>query len=475
MTKHDPRVGLYVPLRLFVQELAPARVLATYDLPSAALGQFGARRRAGRGNYCPWNNEKVEAVRDPPELDLSLLQRMHGSLGNSCLFKIMRLTPRWFSLALASSMAVACSVYDATLLAGDVIPGEASDAGRNDDGSGSAVVGTTSAGPTTITTSATVGMSGVTGGWGGATGGSGGATMATTGTTSGSTGAGGSAIGSGGATTGSTAATGGGPPTTTGTGGQAGGSGAGGATMDAGVKVDAGCPSATLCAVQAALIHRYSFQGSGGTVIDSVGGAHGTVVNGSLTGDGYALFGDGVDQYVDLPNGIIKPLTNATLETWVCWDGGGAWQRLFDFGSSDAGEGVRGFAVTSLYLTPRAGSGLTTMIVGLKRADQTSQFETRVISNLPLVSGFTTHLAIVINAASGTMTVYRNGAVDGSTALQTPLSALSDVNNWLGRSQYASDPAFEGAFDEFRIYRAALTNAQVQASFAAGPNPAFLK
>ena len=42
MTAHDPRVGLYVPLRLFVQEVTPQRVLVTYDRPSAALAQFAS-------------------------------------------------------------------------------------------------------------------------------------------------------------------------------------------------------------------------------------------------------------------------------------------------------------------------------------------------------------------------------------------------------------------------------------------------
>ena len=40
MTKHDARVGLYVPLRLFVQEVGPDRVRVTYDLPSATMAQF---------------------------------------------------------------------------------------------------------------------------------------------------------------------------------------------------------------------------------------------------------------------------------------------------------------------------------------------------------------------------------------------------------------------------------------------------
>jgi uncharacterized protein (DUF302 family) len=41
MTAHDARAGLYVPLRLFVQEIAKSRVMVTYDLPSATMIQFG--------------------------------------------------------------------------------------------------------------------------------------------------------------------------------------------------------------------------------------------------------------------------------------------------------------------------------------------------------------------------------------------------------------------------------------------------
>jgi phytoene/squalene synthetase len=41
MTTFDARAGLYVPLRLFAQEIAKGRVLVTYDLPSATMMQFG--------------------------------------------------------------------------------------------------------------------------------------------------------------------------------------------------------------------------------------------------------------------------------------------------------------------------------------------------------------------------------------------------------------------------------------------------
>jgi len=43
-----------------------------------------------------------------------------------------------------------------------------------------------------------------------------------------------------------------------------------------------------------------------------------------LTGTGsLVLAGGTTDQFVDLPNGIIKSLTNATFEVWLTWAGGG--------------------------------------------------------------------------------------------------------------------------------------------------------
>ena len=82
--------------------------------------------------------------------------------------------------------------------------------------------------------------------------------------------------------------------------------------------------------MKSALLHRYSFDGTGTAVTDSVGAAHGTVVNAQLSGSGTVVLGGGTtDQYVDLPNGIVSSLTNATFEAWITWDGGNGWQRVF--------------------------------------------------------------------------------------------------------------------------------------------------
>ncbi len=42
MQAHERRVSLYLPLRLYVDDLDPGRTLVTYDLPSATFAQFAS-------------------------------------------------------------------------------------------------------------------------------------------------------------------------------------------------------------------------------------------------------------------------------------------------------------------------------------------------------------------------------------------------------------------------------------------------
>jgi hypothetical protein len=235
------------------------------------------------------------------------------------------------------------------------------------------------------------------------------------------------------------------------------------------------CANPTMC-LKAALVHRYSFNGTGTSAMDTVGTAHGTVMNGQLSGNGDVVLGTGTPAvYVDLPNGIISALTDATVEAWVTWSGGNGWQRLFDFGNSDGGgENATGSASTTFYLTPQAG-GPTAMLAAFKRADQTYDVETRAVSqqNIGLATGAVSHVAVVVDHAHTLMTLYRNGMPDGSVLWSDSLSILQDINNWIGRSQYTSDPPFAGTVTEFRIYNAALAPDVIQASFTAGPNATF--
>ena len=129
------------------------------------------------------------------------------------------------------------------------------------------------------------------------------------------------------------------------------------------VGIDSCSPGAVECS---GLVHRYSFDGVGATVLDSIGAAHGSVVNAALTGQGsLTLVGamGGEAQYVVLPHGLLRELHDATFEAWVNWAGSAAhdgtrtaWQRIFDFGEGTSGiEGEQasgGDARSYLFLTP---------------------------------------------------------------------------------------------------------------------------
>ena len=94
-----------------------------------------------------------------------------------------------------------------------------------------------------------------------------------------------------------------------------------------------GAPIVDLC-----LLHHYPFDGTGTTATDVVGGADGTVVNTTLSDGTVVLAGGTSDQYVELPAGLISAWPNVTVEVWTTWNGGGVWQRVLDFGNSDAGK-----------------------------------------------------------------------------------------------------------------------------------------
>src|SRR5689334_13069117 len=76
------------------------------------------------------------------------------------------------------------------------------------------------------------------------------------------------------------------------------------------------------------LVHQYSFASD---VHDSVGGADGALIGNATLTSGAAVLDGSVHDYVDLPNDLVLSLTSASIETWVTWDGGPVWQRIFDF------------------------------------------------------------------------------------------------------------------------------------------------
>ena len=72
---------------------------------------------------------------------------------------------------------------------------------------------------------------------------------------------------------------------------------------------------------------------------------------------------------------------------------------------------------------------------------------------------------------NSTQSWYLNGnlVISQTTGLNMNLNDISDVNNWLGRSNWGGDENTDGTYNQFAIYDTAFSPAEVAASFAVGP------
>ncbi|MFF6978584.1 beta-L-arabinofuranosidase domain-containing protein [Streptomyces sp. NPDC008343] len=153
-------------------------------------------------------------------------------------------------------------------------------------------------------------------------------------------------------------------------------------------------------------------------------------------------------QYVDLPAAVLGGASAITLSAWVKPTHEADWTRAFDFGNNNT---------RYLYLSARNTAGVPRFAItangpgGEQGLDGTAA--------LPLDQW--SHLAVTI--AGGTGTLYVNGtAVARNSAMSlTPAALGALTNNWLGRSNFATDPVFAGAYDEFNIWSRALTAAEI--------------
>jgi hypothetical protein len=213
----------------------------------------------------------------------------------------------------------------------------------------------------------------------------------------------------------------------------------------------------------AQLVHRYSFDGNGTAVTDSVGAANGTAMNGgALAGNGELTF-DGIDDFVELPAGLGSASDVRSFEFWFTWNGGANWQRLMDFGDRSGAVGV-----TYLVVSPRGSLGQS--VGAVKTPSTAATVSTKVYSLSATTPGVQTHICYTFDSTAGSMKIYLDGAFQAETAVVEDLAELNDVNCWLGRSQFTQDAYYGGSISEFRIYGGVLSAAEVAASFAAGPD-----
>ncbi|WP_052423171.1 LamG-like jellyroll fold domain-containing protein [Nonomuraea candida] len=211
-----------------------------------------------------------------------------------------------------------------------------------------------------------------------------------------------------------------------------------------------------------------------GSVTDSSGnGLHGELVNaataalveGAAGGHALSLPGGAQDSggaYVRLPLVAIKDRTDLTVSARVKWDGTTApWQWIYALGKDNS---------RYLFSTPYNGDGR------LRTAVTTSGggAEAQVTGYAPLPASAWKTLTVTLDTAAGRLTTYLDGAAVASAPTTITAAQLIDASTtsagFIGRSFYP-DPLFDGAIDDFRVYGAALSAAQV-AELAGGTPPA---
>ena len=200
------------------------------------------------------------------------------------------------------------------------------------------------------------------------------------------------------------------------------------------------------------LVAYYRFdESSGDTSADSSGNMHPAQMVGATFSpglEGNAATMNGVQEYVALPAGIVSGLTSFSISAWFYLADPTVSTRIFDFGSD---------TTTYMFLTPQL----------MRFAITTSGFsgEQDLIGPQGIATGMWQH--VVVTSSGGTGTLYLNGAVFiASPVTLTPASLGSTQSNWLGRSEYATDPYLNGKIDNFRIYSRALSAAEVGALFS---------
>ena len=162
---------------------------------------------------------------------------------------------------------------------------------------------------------------------------------------------------------------------------------------------------------------------------------------------------NGVTNFVSLPLSVANA---STFATWVKWNGGANWQRVFDFGTDQTNY---------FFLTPSASTG------NLRFAITTNGpgAEQRIEASGALPSNSWCHVAVTLDGAKGIL--YLDGNPVGTnnsltirpwqTAWESAKDGVTETN-FLGGSKFATDPFFNGRLGSFRIFGRALSAAEIK-------------
>lgn len=220
------------------------------------------------------------------------------------------------------------------------------------------------------------------------------------------------------------------------------------------------------------VVRRWSFNQTAGTapaattVVDSITGTELATVQGngaSFTGSGLQIPGGASGSgaaYLQLPSGVISSYANVTIEIWAKENSAQNYSRVLDFNNGTANY---------LCLSACIGTDLNSQRFESVVGGTTVTLD----SGLPTATNVLHHYAITYastGASTGRWTWYRDGDQVAYLDVAYALTSFPDVNNWLGRSAYASDSLASCEYQEVRISNVAMSRDEILANYTLGAN-----
>lgn len=179
------------------------------------------------------------------------------------------------------------------------------------------------------------------------------------------------------------------------------------------------------------------------TVNKNHGAVSGDLTYGAAEEGKASLDLNGIDQFVQMPATVVN-YAELTIATWIFWEGGDAWQRIFDFGNDES---------EYMFLTPNTDSGAMRFAINGGEGEQYLE-----AFNFPAERWV--HIALVFDSSGATLFLDGVPVDPGAPVTLTPID-ISPVANFIGRSQFP-DPTFNGRIDDFRVYNQGLSEEEVK-------------
>ena len=214
------------------------------------------------------------------------------------------------------------------------------------------------------------------------------------------------------------------------------------------------------------LTHRWSFN----DLTDSVGGGP-AVLNGTaaLSAGQLTIPGGGArTNYASLPIGAtIASADSLTVETWSTSTTNQTWAKVWMFGTPAAAEA----ATSYIEFTPYVGITGNFPSTGFKPPGG-GQANTRNGTNpAALGTGVQVLSTVVFDDAANEMRLYLDGTLADSEVWNGTISQLGNsTQNFIGAAIFYNDNCFNGSVNEIRIWKGAMSAAQVSANATAGPD-----